>query len=378
MAILIDGYNLMHAAGIVGRGLGPRGLERSREALLNFVAASVPPEELSRTTVVFDAENAPPGLPRTVSHEGITVRFATDYDGADSLIEELILADSAPRQLVVVSSDHRLHRAARRWRPGPSIATCGMAKCWRDESNAARKNHHRPSRTRRSHDVEFGRGRSRKKASTTPAGRAGQPLSAGLWRGLDELRVFERLAVSWDDAHADGWSMLSRLLRFTREVNFSRTRPMAENPYAAPAEAVGVKSRKLADLIAIARYQKWLIYCIVFQALLFMGPSILQQSLAALPPSLVAMGMVGVALAQLLVLAVGCASVIFLSVKVYPLWLGFLLGIVALVPCLGLLVLLLANARATHILRRNGATVGLLGVRNMAPIHAAIAEQRVE
>lgn len=116
MAILIDGYNLLHATSIVGRGLGPRGLERSRTALLNFVAASVPPEELPRTTVVFDAENAPPGLPRTVDHSGITVLFATGYDGADSLIEELILADSAPRQLVVVSSDHRLQRAARRRR----------------------------------------------------------------------------------------------------------------------------------------------------------------------------------------------------------------------------------------------------------------------
>ncbi len=43
MALLIDGYNLMHVAGIVGRGVGPGGLERSRLALLNFLAESLEP-----------------------------------------------------------------------------------------------------------------------------------------------------------------------------------------------------------------------------------------------------------------------------------------------------------------------------------------------
>jgi hypothetical protein len=83
-------------------------------ALLNFVAESLPPDVLAGATVVFDAANAPPGLPRTLSHRGITVRFAAGYQDADALIEELIVADSAPRRLLVVSSDHRLHRAARR------------------------------------------------------------------------------------------------------------------------------------------------------------------------------------------------------------------------------------------------------------------------
>ena len=69
---------------------------------------------LATATVVFDARQAPPGLPRELSHRGITVRFAAGYESADELIEQLIQRDSAPRRLVVVSSDHRLHRAARR------------------------------------------------------------------------------------------------------------------------------------------------------------------------------------------------------------------------------------------------------------------------
>ncbi len=114
MALLIDGYNLLHASGILGRGVGPGGLERSRSALLNFLVESLEEQELARTTVVFDAREAPPGLPRVTQHRGLTVRFAEPNSDADELIEQLIRADSAPRKLVVVSSDHRLHRAARR------------------------------------------------------------------------------------------------------------------------------------------------------------------------------------------------------------------------------------------------------------------------
>lgn len=116
MSLIIDGYNLIHAANIVGRGRGPRSLERSRQALLDALTSSLEAPELARTTVVFDAQDAPPGLARTFEHRGLRVRFAARYADADSLIEELIRADSAPRSLTVVSSDHRLQRAARKRR----------------------------------------------------------------------------------------------------------------------------------------------------------------------------------------------------------------------------------------------------------------------
>jgi uncharacterized protein len=116
MPILIDGYNLLNVTGIVGRGIGPGSLQRSRLALLNFLAASVDPKELPHTTVVFDAQQPPPGLPRVVRHGGITVRFAARQETADQLIAALIGENSAPRRLVVVSSDHEVQRAARRRR----------------------------------------------------------------------------------------------------------------------------------------------------------------------------------------------------------------------------------------------------------------------
>jgi uncharacterized protein len=114
MALLIDGYNLLHASGILGRGIGPGSLERSRGALIRFLGESLEAAVLRRTTVVFDAREAPPGLPREQKHAGLTVRFADPGSDADALIEQLIVADSSPRRLIVVSSDHRLHKAARR------------------------------------------------------------------------------------------------------------------------------------------------------------------------------------------------------------------------------------------------------------------------
>ena len=114
MPLLIDGYNLLHAVGIIGRGIGPGGLERSRLALLNFLVESLESREVATTTVVFDAQEAPPGAPRAMNHRGIEVRFSTGYKDADAMIDELIRADSAPRRLTVVSSDHQVQRSARR------------------------------------------------------------------------------------------------------------------------------------------------------------------------------------------------------------------------------------------------------------------------
>jgi predicted RNA-binding protein with PIN domain len=114
--LIIDGYNLLHASGVIGRGIGPGALARSRQALLGVLSASLEPDQRPRTTVVFDSGPAGRGLPHDIEWHGMRVRFAAQHACADALIEELIQANSAPRRLVVVSSDHRLQRAARRRR----------------------------------------------------------------------------------------------------------------------------------------------------------------------------------------------------------------------------------------------------------------------
>lgn len=114
MAILIDGYNLLNAANIVAEGPGPYSLEKSRRSLLRFLVAVLETSERPTTTVVFDGREAPSGLPQASTYEQITVLFSQPGAEADDLLEELIPEYSAPRRLVVVSSDHRIQRAARR------------------------------------------------------------------------------------------------------------------------------------------------------------------------------------------------------------------------------------------------------------------------
>ncbi|MGE3242087.1 MAG: NYN domain-containing protein [Pirellulales bacterium] len=116
MPLLIDGYNLLHVSGVFGRGTALTELHRSREALLAFLAASLSKADCATTTIVFDAAGAPPGLPRSYKYEGLQVEFARDPGNADELLERLIVAHDSPRKLVVVSSDHRVQRAAKRRR----------------------------------------------------------------------------------------------------------------------------------------------------------------------------------------------------------------------------------------------------------------------
>jgi uncharacterized protein len=114
MRLLIDGYNLLHVTDLFGSGPSAGTLQGSRDALLAYLAASLSAGERRATTIVFDAAGAPPGLPKTVHHEHLTVRYAREYADADALLEVLIEQHRSPRSLLVVSSDHRVQRAARR------------------------------------------------------------------------------------------------------------------------------------------------------------------------------------------------------------------------------------------------------------------------
>ena len=115
MLYLIDGYNLLHAIGILtsSRALGPQGLERARQRLLDFLHGAHG-QEAANVTVVFDAARVPSHVPHELNYQGIHVVFATEQDEADDLIELLIRQAATPRNLTIVSDDHRLQQAGRR------------------------------------------------------------------------------------------------------------------------------------------------------------------------------------------------------------------------------------------------------------------------
>lgn len=122
MRFLIDGYNLMHAAGRMNRTFGPDGLRRARLRFLNELVGVLGPEHASRSTIVFDASSLPINQAPESSHHGMKVIYAIEDDDADSRIELLIERDSAPRSLTVVSTDRRIRRAAKRKRATPWVS----------------------------------------------------------------------------------------------------------------------------------------------------------------------------------------------------------------------------------------------------------------
>lgn len=114
--LLIDGYNLMHAAGLAQSSYGHGDLERSRNRLLKQLISQLDPGIASDTTVVFDGNRTTFDDSSPTTTGPLSVRFSSDGMDADSEIERLLDSHSSPRQVLVISSDHRLHKAARRRR----------------------------------------------------------------------------------------------------------------------------------------------------------------------------------------------------------------------------------------------------------------------
>lgn len=128
---------------------------------------------------------------------------------------------------------------------------------------------------------------------------------------------------------------------------------MSENPYQSPMaeeRVVGVVSGRREDLKSVALYQKGILFCILIYLLTVVGQFLIPENLR------VVLGIVFILLAL-----TSTAFIFLLAIKVYNVGIGILLGLLAMVPCIGLIVLLTINGKATKILQQNGFKVGLLG-----------------
>jgi len=110
MSILVDAYNVLHVTGVLPpdlAGVDVRGLAR-------LIADSR--WRGRRATLVCDGTGSADGTPEGRVESNVEVRYAGPGRDADSVIEQIIEVHTAPRRLLVVSSDRRLQRAARRRR----------------------------------------------------------------------------------------------------------------------------------------------------------------------------------------------------------------------------------------------------------------------
>ncbi len=106
------------------------------------------------------------------------------------------------------------------------------------------------------------------------------------------------------------------------------------------------------DLKQIASYQKVILICI----LIYLG-GVVGQFLIPVEMRM------ALALVVLVVMLVATVFVFLLATKLYGVVAGILLGILTLIPLIGLLVLLIVNGKATQTLKDNGISVGLLGAK---------------
>jgi hypothetical protein len=104
------------------------------------------------------------------------------------------------------------------------------------------------------------------------------------------------------------------------------------------------------DLRTIAIRQKAIMYCILAYLLLIVGQFLVPEQLRIIP-----------ALAALAVSVTAAVFVFMLALSLYNTGAGIVLGILTLIPLVGLIVLLIINNKATQTLRYHGIRVGLMG-----------------
>jgi hypothetical protein len=110
------------------------------------------------------------------------------------------------------------------------------------------------------------------------------------------------------------------------------------------------------DLRSVAAYQKGILYCILGQLLAMPAMALGARGLPPLVLLVVALAFWGIAITA-------TVFVFMLASKLYGTGMGIVLGIATLLPCLGLVALLIISAKATTVLRDHGIRVGLLGAK---------------
>ncbi len=124
------------------------------------------------------------------------------------------------------------------------------------------------------------------------------------------------------------------------------------------------KGGKKGKLKAVASAQRNLLICILLNIVSYITLVVLGRQGQGSPARALAI-VILCAAAVLLAAAIGGLIYTFiLATKIYNTGLGIILSILTLIPCLGLIVLLMVNQKATAMLQENGYEVGLFGAKS--------------
>ena len=110
-ALIVDGYNIIHAWPALHATLRERGLEDARRQLVSMLSEYAAQTGVA-VTVVFDAHARPGSVPSTETSAGVTVLFGSKRASADHVIERAAYKASQRGEGadVVVATDDRLER----------------------------------------------------------------------------------------------------------------------------------------------------------------------------------------------------------------------------------------------------------------------------
>lgn len=138
--------------------------------------------------------------------------------------------------------------------------------------------------------------------------------------------------------------------------------PTTPQQIGAPRAGSGHKGKRI-DLVKLAVTQKQLLWCVLARiGLEVAGLTLTGGGGQALGTA----GMIGVGGYLLASLAIAVVSIVFIArmaiaYGIHPA-MGILGGLAIVLPCVGLIMLLLLNQRVTNTLKAAGCKVGLMGV----------------
>ena len=108
--LIVDGNNALHAIPEFAREM-KLDRSRARESLLHFLE---PLQSMggSLLSVVFDGKGGPQSVSTHRGIEGYTVIYSSSVEGADGVIERMLMRAKQPERIVVVTNDVLIRNCA--------------------------------------------------------------------------------------------------------------------------------------------------------------------------------------------------------------------------------------------------------------------------